>query len=640
MMKSLQAPPIELTPRRAAERLRGTLVGFDGKQTCVLITPTKEGKARLVDLVRVLHEVAGECGIPPDDLQLGGPPIINAAIDAEGARSLSTFAALSWFATLLVSWRCFRSIWLTVLVFATGMLCSALSLAILWWSGVAMNAILLMMPQLVYVAAMSGAIHLVNYYLEALPEAGPQGAPAVAVSHAVLPLTLAAATTAIGLASLCMSDLKPIQQFGLFSAVGVVVGTVTLVLCLPSALQVFPIRRRRELLVVDGHAEGLLSLSPSWAAFARSVIRRKNLVALGCLALMIGFGLGLRHLTTSIRVEKFLTPQAKMPQDYAWIESHLTGLAPMEIVVRIPDVAGVRIVDQLRIVGAVHRKAASMPSVTGVLSAATFAPELPRGHMVRELAVNRRLERQRADLEAAGYLSCNGDDHLWRISLRTPTSANHDYTEFIQYVRREVQPTLSQVRLPEGYQIAAIYTGIVPVFNLAQRSLLDGMLFGFGADVALIVLAVICLLRHWSAGLIILLTTLLPATVVFGWLSWLGVAFDVGSVMTPSVAVGVTVDDVVHFLLWFRRGVARGLTNREAVMLAYQGCAKPMYQSWAVIGLGLSAFAFSSFVPSQRFGLLMVALLSAGMIGNLLLMPSLLAGPLGAAFSKHVERTR
>jgi predicted RND superfamily exporter protein len=99
--------------------------------------------------------------------------------------------------------------------------------------------------------------------------------------------------------------------------------------------------------------------------------------------------------------------------------------------------------------------------------------------------------------------------------------------------------------------------------------------------------------------------------------------------MTPCVALGVTVDDVIHFVLWFRRGIARGLTVSRAVLLAYEGCARAMYQSWGVIGLGLSAFALSTYVPTFRFGVLMIALLTAGLIGNLVFLPALLAGPLG-----------
>ena len=60
-------------------------------------------------------------------------------------------------------------------------------------------------------------------------------APDRAVRHASVPLLLAAATTAVGLLSLGFSDLHPVQLFGVFSAVGVVIGSAAHFLLLPAA---------------------------------------------------------------------------------------------------------------------------------------------------------------------------------------------------------------------------------------------------------------------------------------------------------------------------------------------------------------------------------------------------------------------
>ena len=73
-------------------------------------------------------------------------------------------------------------------------------------------------------------------------------------------------------------------------------------------------------------------------------------------------------------------------------------------------------------------------------------------------------------------------------------------------------------------------------------------------------------------------------------------------------------------------------------MLAYEGCARAMYQSWAVLGLGLAVFALSSFVPTQRFGAMMFTLLTAALIGNLIMLPSVLASPLAYFFGRRLVR--
>src|SRR4029077_495045 len=108
------------------------------------------------------------------------------------------------------------------------------------------------------------------------------------------------------------------------------------------------------------------------------------------------------------------------------------------------------------------------------------------------------------------------------------------------------------------------------------------------------------------------------------------------------VALGVSIDDAIHFLLWYRKGISRGLGQPQAVALAYAGCGRAMVQSWGVIGIGLSVFALSEFVPTFRFGALTIALLTASLACNLIFLPALLAGPLGTCLAarrrKQIER--
>jgi predicted RND superfamily exporter protein len=177
-------------------------------------------------------------------------------------------------------------------------------------------------------------------------------------------------------------------------------------------------------------------------------------------------------------------------------------------------------------------------------------------------------------------------------------------------------------------------TGTAPIVFKARQSLLNGMLLGLSTDVILIVVGVIVITRSWLTGLVMFVLSIFPTAVVFGTMGLTGVVVDIGSVMTPCVAVGVTVDDVIHFLLCHRRGVRDGMSAAGATLLAYGTCGRAIFQSWGIIGIGLAAFALSSFVPTFRFGLLMLLLLTAGMLGNLLFLPSLLAGTIGRWLSR------
>ena len=130
-------------------------------------------------------------------------------------------------------------------------------------------------------------------------------------------------------------------------------------------------------------------------------------------------------------------------------------------------------------------------------------------------------------------------------------------------------PTTAEAKMG----IEAVYTGLVPVVYKAQREMLKGLAWNFVTD--LLTIACVMTIAFWdlSAGLILLIPSVFPMMVVFGLMGWMGVVIDVGTIMTPTVALGVSVDDVVHFLIWYRRGLKEGKNRKEAIMLAYEGCA-------------------------------------------------------------------
>ena len=110
---------------------------------------------------------------------------------------------------------------------------------------------------------------------------------------------------------------------------------------------------------------------------------------------------------------------------------------------------------------------------------------------------------------------------------------------------------------------------------------------------------------------------------------------DIGSMMTASVAMGVAVDDTIHFLNWYRGALDNGYDRKSAIKIAYDRVATAMTQTTLIGGFGLSAFALSTFTPTQRFGVLMLILLGMALVGDLILLPALIAGPLGKYFGKE-----
>ena len=639
LVEQLTTEPINLTRERVISRLQGTIVGPDGEQTCAVLTLSDESRLALHPMLAEVRAAAAEIGIAAENVHLGGPPVVNASIDRSSSQSLVRLAGLAGAIGLVVAWLCFRALRLTLIVFVIASYSAALSLAVVPLCGVPLNAILVTMVPLVYVAAMSGAIHLSNYYLDCLKSGQPATAVRRAIHHAALPLGLATATTAIGLLSLWYSDLAPIRLFGLFSAIGVGLALAMQLVLLPALLALWPAPAPTAASTAESHDDDPEPLSLGWQRLADVVIGRHAWFAGACLVVLALGAWGLSRVETSIQIMRLFAPGTPILTSYAWLEEHLGALVPMEVVIRFDESNQQGMLQRLQLVRRLQASIGETPQVGGSISAATFAPELRlSGASLRGFMVNRSLTLALPRLANSGYLVHRDGEELWRISVRVAAGEDLDYGLFQQQLKGQIEPILAETRDSGSGGVSAVYTGAVPIIYKARRSLLDGLILGFGTDVLLVVVAVVVLLRHWSNGLLLLLTSVFPMTLIFGLMGWLGIVVDIGSIMTPCVALGVTIDDVIHFVLWFRRGIERELSVQEAVKLAYSGCGRAMVQSWGVIGLGLAAFALSSFIPTFRFGALMIGLLTGGLAGNLLFLPALLAGPLGRLIAAPIQR--
>ena len=673
--------PLNLERGEAVARLTGALIGpppagieagaagddLDQRKTCLVLTLADIARANLHGAIDEIRKVAtAECGIPDSAIHMGGPPVDNVSIDKAGQTSVTILFGLSLVVGFFVSWFSLESKTLVAMVIASGVYSMFASLALVWYSGYPVDAILLTMPSLVYVATTSGAIHLANYYRDQLAETGVQeGAAGRAVHHALLPLSLATGTTAVGLATLAVSELVPIRMFGIFSAAGVLVSFVILVTFMPAALELFPPKLRVGKLADDEQGAGWKPIESSrWWAVGQWITRHHALATAACLLVMAAVGYGMTHVESSVQLMRLFSRKAQIRTDYAWLESHLGPLVPMELLVRIDENCPLNFLERMELVDTIQREIGRLDEVGSSLSTVTFGRSLEmanggeglRAKLARS-TLNKALVRHRDEFLAGDYLreatSTTADggrrtEELWRISARVSAIKEVDYALFKADLQKKIDPVLARLTDDGVKGVAVEYTGLVPLVYKAQHSLLENLKIGFVFDFAIIVAVMILLCRAFSAGLVLLLPAAFPAVLVFGGMGWgnalvkwmhSGNLFiDIGTVMAPSVALGVTVDDVVHFMLWFRRGIADGLDRRQATMLAYKGCARAMYQSWGVIGIGLSVFSLSPFGPTQRFGHMMLAMLTIALVGNLVLMPALLSGPLGAVFAWSVQR--
>ena len=274
------------------------------------------------------------------------------------------------------------------------------------------------------------------------------------------------------------------------------------------------------------------------------------------------------------------------------------------------------------------------------MSCANFLPTVPpdidrTSREYREFLQD-FLSEARSYFIAHRYLHETPGSQQWRVTALTSALGNIDYADVLATIRRRI---MQGGEFASGSaDIGCRVTGVMPLVHEIQSALKRDLFTSFLSDFAMITIVMTVAQGGILTGLVSMVSNFFPTVLMFGVLGWLGRPLDIGSVMTASVALGIAIDDTFHYLTFFRRGLERGQSRREAAHAAHQHCGLAMVQSSLICGLGMMVFYFSEFLPSSRFAWMLLSLLMVGLAANLVLLPALVVGPLGRLFEAQYPR--
>jgi len=679
-VEQLMAPPLSLSAAQAVRRLEGLIVGRDGATSSVVMSVADPNHVNRHKAVAFVYECADRVpGLSAQAVHLAGTTLDGVAIDEASQASLLPLSLASFAACLALMYLVFRCPTTTAAIFIVAVFNQQLTMAAVYYTGWHMDSVLLLAPSLVFVVSVSGGVHLTNYYREAVRKQGLAGAPLRAVRAGWMPCVLSAVTTSLGLISLTASHLVPIQKFGVYASLMVLTGAAGLFLLLPSLLEQWPSRRWAARLAKE-HGEPA-NLDRIWDVLSRRVERAWAPILVLAVVLIIAGCWGVTRTRCTARIHDMFSADARIVKDYNWLESHIGPLVPIEIIVRLPQLPDTAesyetpLIDRLQVVKRIEAAVGQVEGIDAVTSALAFAPPLPRGQVsgfravqrARVKALDRQLAEHLPDFVELGFLSVverdgsiaqtmqpgPGGQQWWRVAARMAASGGHDFRQVLHDVEDKVTATMQEAGgvFPGA---RATISGCIPLVQKTQEQMLRDLINSFASAFLVIAVALLLMMLGWMlpeflasrswgegwrilsralvAGLVAMLPNVLPCVAVFGAMGLLGIKVEVGTVMTATVALGIAVDDTVHYVTWFRRGHAQGLSQSAAVRFAYRRCGTAMAQTSAIVGFGLLVFALSDFGPIQRFAWLMFSILMLGLLADLTVTPALLYSPLGRLF--------
>ncbi len=598
------------------------LISDDRKST--LITLVLADDARPDDVIQAIQQL-----IDGSDARLSlyqiGMPLISQALGQFTASDFMRLPPITFLVIATVLLVIFRRVRYVLLPLA------CVSLALIWTFGVvAMTAIPLSMltmivPVFLIAVGTAYCLHIIAAFRNALWTAAT-AADAVMQTFQTMafPTFLAIATTVLSLGTLFLSRITAINEFALFACVGMFSFLVVLLTFLPAVLSYMPAEAgqpdksgaiRRPL---QGVIDAIINLHLHHQKKALAVMAG---IALICL-------MGLLKLRVETNPVEFFKSGTQVRRHFHDIYQHLSGSFPINLTMAGPQEGFFEDPQNIAAIEGIQQYVDGLPGVDKSLSFADylklvnyaanrFEPDfyrLPTESWEMRMLINTYRSLLGPDMLTA-FMS--PDFSQANILLLTHISSSRDFLK----IRKQV---LAHAAGHFSRDLQWNLTGFGMVISASSDHLTRGQINSLSLTMFSIALIMLVLFLSYKVALIAVLPNLFPIVVNFGIMGWLGIELSMATSLIASVAIGLAVDDTIHYLVRFNHEFRKDLDDRRAMQATLMHMGRPIIYTTITISLGFAILLFSSFKPTAIFGGMMIITMVAALAGDLILLPALM----------------
>jgi hypothetical protein len=498
---------------------------------------------------------------------------------------------------------------------------------------------------LLLIISISLTIHLIVRYQELYeldPSMDKTDLVTLTIEQMLKPCFYTALTTIIAFASLSVSEIKPVIDFGKMMVAGIFFAFIFSFTLVPIAMLLFTSDKGKE---SKDFSKGITLVFSSFTQ------RYGNIVML-ISVILFSFSLyGISKLTVENRFIDYFKPTTEIYKGMELLDTKLGGTAPLDIVINAPenwkisdeedfdndfefdddfgsdeDVAengywwNTISLDRLE---EIHDYIDSLPEIGKVLSVASgikVARELKDGEALSELdlaLVKTMLPDDIKDNLLSSYIS--EDENQVRISARVIESAeglnrNQLLSEISNTLESEFQLESDQFRL----------TGLAVLYNNMLQSLFDSQIGTIVIVFSIIFIMFLILFRSLYLSIIGIIPNLLAASVVLGSMGLFSVPLDIMTITVAAISVGMAVDNTIHYIHRFKKEFSRSNNYQVSMQNSHKTIGRAMFYTSLTIILGFLVFATSNFNPSVYFGFFVSLAMVMALLGALTLLPQLI----------------
>ncbi|MTI31888.1 efflux RND transporter permease subunit, partial [Xanthovirga aplysinae] len=532
------------------------------------------------------------------------------------------FVSLSFIFTVVILFLTFRSLWGVIFPLVVVGLSILGVFSFMKLTNKPMDLILNVIPTTMMVIGISYVIHLVSKYLEELRLKKENW---MAIKNAYLcvglPTFLAAITTAIGFLTLMSSNVKPVVDLGIYSAIGV---GLCLLLSFTFLLAALNLLKRPRIVRKQQHE---LFWSRILHYMFLKLLKYKKTILLICLLLAGGGLWGILQIRTNNYILEDLKSNHQLKQDYKFFEEQFFGARPFEMSISLKDSSSVldeEVLQTLDIVddfledeygvGFVNSPVSVIKSFNQAYhGGAKEYYQIPKGKKLKKII--RRLKQ--AGLNSPLYKFVSKNEMEARVAGRMAdigSDASSKRNIKLQRFMNSLNPK------DINYKLTGSATLIEKNHQLVTKNLIKGLTLAF----LLVSLVVGIIYRSIGIAFFCLIPNIFPLLLTAGIMGFFGVPLKLSTSIVFTIAFGIAVDDSLHFLGRLQMERKQGKSMLYALKRTYLSTGKAISVTSIILCGGFLTLTFSNFLGTFYIGLFTSLTLLFAVLADLILLPALL----------------
>lgn len=581
-----------------------------------------------VDLINQLHATAHTFEQATNiKLHYSGLPFIRTRTSEKIKTELKLFVILALIIAslaLFVFFRSFKAVFFPILIVITSVIWALGLVSLLGYEITILTGIL---PPLLIIIGVENCIFLLNKYHHEYRHHGNKVKALVRVVQRIGKATmLTNATTAVGFATFIITGNTILVEFGIVAALNILFVFLLTLFLIPIFFSYLAPPQLKHI----SHLDNRFIRNAIKRVVNTVVFHRARVYAVFSILLLLGVW-GVSRLHTSGSVVDDIPHRDPIYKDLLFFEENINGILPLEILIETQRPNGILNPRILQSIEGLQQELARHPELSRPLSiveALKFAKQaFYRGNPEMYSLPNPH-ERNfimgylpRNEGHSNNILTAIADSSMQktRVSVQMANLG----TRQIQQLQEDIQPVIDSLFDAQTTRVSM--TGASVVFLKGSGYLVKNLLTSLVFAIIIISLLMALLFNHARMILISLLPNLFPQLLTAALMGFLGVPIKPSTILVFSIALGISVDNSIHFLAKFRQELAlNNLNIKHSVLTALRESGVSMMYTFVVLFFGFSIFTASSFGGTQAMGYLIAFTLLIALASNLFLMPSIL----------------